>query len=371
MVHYKNNPLVLPIAGIFIVGCLATIFSITPVDSLLGNYKRYDGLISLIVYLCLFFLIVNYVKKEMICMFINAIIISTCLMCAYGILQFYGIDLFSWSTNFGGRVFSTIGHPGFFSAYLIMVLPLVYYRILTSKRIISFLIPVVVLILILVAFYLAKARASFIGLILSNICFLVLIGKPLLLKYRYKLITIFSIVIVITVVSSLKLEMNPASRIIEEIKIEDNKVRLLGSTNSRYWNILVAIEIIKDYPVLGLGFGCIDDVYVKYLNIVLEKTGGEGYSWEHQDRIHVSIFDKLVTVGILGGLVTLWFIYSYGKMIYCSLNEHRLLVSALCSSVVAYWIQNLFIFAHVPVIMLFWFVVGLSVVSCKTNTVMQ
>ncbi len=365
MVHYKNNPLVLPIAGIFIVGSFATIFSINPLDSLLGNYKRYDGFASLIIYICLFFLIVNYVTKEMLGVFINAIIISTCLMCIYGILQYIGIDIFSWSTNYGGRVFSTIGHPGFFSAYLIMVLPLVYYRILTSKRIISFLIPVVVLILVLVTFYLTKARASFIGLVLSNICFLVLIGKPLLLKYKCKLATIFIIVIVITIVSSLKLEMNPASRIIEEIKIEDNKVKLLGSTNSRYWNVLVAIEIVKEYPLLGIGFGTIDDVYVKYINRVIEKTGGEGYSWEMQDRIHISIFDKLVTVGIIGGLVSLWLIYSYCRMMYVHLVNNRLIIATLCASTSAFWFQNLFIFGHVPVITLFWFVVGLSVVSCK------
>ncbi len=361
--RFDSNPLMLPLGCLLAVSCFATIFSISPMFSLLGGYKRYDGLASLIVYLCLFFLITQYVKKEMVGVFINAIIISTCFMCIYGIVQYYNLDFFNWSTNYGGRIFSTIGHPGFFSAYLIMVLPLVYYQIVKGKWYF-----IVALILILTVFYLTKTRASFLGLIISSGCFLGLIGKDLLLRYRYKLITIFSIVLIITLIMSFRLEMNPVARIIEDIKVENKKVKLLGTTNARYWNALVAMEIIKDYPVLGLGYGNMQNVYLKYINRVIAKTGGEGYSWEMQDRVHISIFDTPVRIGILGGLITLWFIYSYARMIWCSFKEHRLLVVALCSATVAYWGQNLFVFGHVPVITLFWFLVGLSVVSCKINT---
>ncbi|KKM79162.1 hypothetical protein LCGC14_1352640, partial [marine sediment metagenome] len=89
---YKNNPLVLPIAGIVIVSCFATIFSINPVNSLLGGYKRYDGFASLVIYICLFFVTVEYVRLEMIGLFINSIIITACIMCVYGVFQYYGYD---------------------------------------------------------------------------------------------------------------------------------------------------------------------------------------------------------------------------------------------------------------------------------------
>ena len=281
-------------------------------------------------------------------------------MCVYGVFQYYGYDIFKWSTDYGGRVFSTIGHPGFFSAYLIMVLPLVYYQIIKGKWYF-----IVALILILVTFYLTKTRASFLGLIISSGCFLGLIGRELLLRYRYRLATIFGIVLIITIVMSFRLEMNPVSRIVEDIVVKDKKVKLLGTTNTRVWNIKVAMEIIKDYPVLGIGYGNIGNVYLKYINEVIIKTGGEGYSFELQDRIHVSVFDVLVKIGILGGIVTMWFLYSYGKMVSVHLVNNRIMIASLCSAVVAYWGNNLFVFAHVPNLTLFWVLIGLSVISCK------
>ncbi len=362
--RFNNNPLMLPLGCLLAVSFFATIFSINPLASLLGGYKRYDGLASLIIYLCLFFLITQYVKKEMIGLFINTIIITACIMSVYGILQYYGIDYFQWSTNYGGRIFGTIGHPGFFSAYLIMVLPLVYYQIIKGRWYF-----IIALILILTVFYLTKTRASFLGLIISSSCFLGLLGKDLLVVYKYRLISIFSIVLIITVVMSLRLEMNPVSRIVEDIKIEDKKVKLLGTTKARYWNVLVAIEIIKDYPVLGIGYGNINTVYLEYINKVIKKTGGEGYSFEWQDRIHVSPMDTLVRIGILGGLATLWFMYSYGRMMYVHLVNNRILIASLCSAVVAYWGQNLFVFGHVPNLTLLWVLIGLSVISCEKDIV--
>lgn len=356
---FKNNPLMIPIGCIFVISCFATIFSINPVESLLGNYKRYNGLASLMVYLCLFFLIVSYVKKDMLDLFINAIIITACLTCGYGILQSYGIDYFNWNTDYGKRIFSTIGHPAFFSAYLIMILPLVYYQVIKGRWYFLF-----ALVLILTTFYLTKTRATFVGLIISNILFFVLLGKPLIRKHLFKVCLIIGVVLSISTVSILSMKKNPISRMVNDIKIEGSKVKLLTTASTRRYNVLMAVEIIKDYPVLGIGFGTIDDIYIPYMNKVLAKTGGENYKFQLQDRIHSDFFDRTVNTGLLGLCAYLFFIYSYIKMMW-SQNGNRLLKVVLCSSLCSYFIQNQFSFGHVPILMLFWFLIGLSVIVCE------
>lgn len=361
---FEFNTLTLPVIVILVVGILATVFSINPLVSLLGDYKRYNGLFSLIVYVFLFFIIVHYVKMEMIDLFLNIIIVTACISCIYGLVQYYELmSCFKWNTTFGygGRIFSTIGHPAFYSAYLIMVLPLIYYQIVRGKWYF-----ILALVLILTTFYFTKTRASFIGLALSNICFLALIGKDVIIKYKYRLTAIFSIVLTITLFATFGIGKNPVSRIIKEVRVEGLKVKLSGNAHTRYYNMLIAVEIIKDYPILGIGAGNMGDVYPYYVNEILKKPSGKDYVFrEIQDRAHCSLFDTLITTGIIGGIISLWFLYSYARMIWCSINKHKILIATLCSSCVAYWIQNLFSFGHIPIITLFWFLIALTVIACE------
>ena len=106
-----KQPLSLPIAAYLFVSGLATIFSINPYISLVGNYVRYEGFISTIVYISLFFVIVNFIDKKRLSSLLNVIILTACFASIYGILQHFGLDLYHWSTSFGYRVASTFGHP--------------------------------------------------------------------------------------------------------------------------------------------------------------------------------------------------------------------------------------------------------------------
>ena len=57
-----SQPLSMPIVAFLFVSGLSTIFSVNPYLSLVGTYKRYGGFISTIVYVSLFFVIVNNPK---------------------------------------------------------------------------------------------------------------------------------------------------------------------------------------------------------------------------------------------------------------------------------------------------------------------
>lgn len=95
-----SQPLSLPIVSFLFVSGLSTIFSINPYLSLVGTYKRYGGFISTIVYVSLFFIIINFIEKRRLNSLLNVIILTACIASIYGILQHFGLDLYHWSTSF-------------------------------------------------------------------------------------------------------------------------------------------------------------------------------------------------------------------------------------------------------------------------------
>ena len=112
----------LPMLAYLMCTAAATLLSINVYVSFAGSYGRYEGLITTLNYVLLFFIAANTVtsvekiKKIMVCA-----VVSGALMSVYGIIQRMGIDPFVWGgviTN--ERVISTIGQPNFLAAYLDM-----------------------------------------------------------------------------------------------------------------------------------------------------------------------------------------------------------------------------------------------------------
>ena len=130
-----RQPLILPILALLFVSGFATLLSINPYLSLVGTYKRYGGFVSTITYISLFFVIIHFVNKKRLSSLLNVIILTACFASIYGILQHFGLDLYKWSTSFGYgiRVSATFGHPAFFSAFLIMVIPLILIKIFENQ----------------------------------------------------------------------------------------------------------------------------------------------------------------------------------------------------------------------------------------------
>ena len=221
-----SQPLCLPIIAFLFVSGLATIFSINPYLSLVGTYKRYGGFISTLVYISLFFIIVNFIDKRRLGSFLNVIISTACIASIYGIFQHFGLDLYHWSTSFGYRAASTFGHPAFFSAFLIMVIPLVLFKIFSNSNLrsstfkaeLSSCLYIGILALLIVAFYYTKTRASFLGLIISNLFFFSFIGKKNLLANKTKTVVTITIIIGISIFFNVNNKTSVIGRFVEDIK---------------------------------------------------------------------------------------------------------------------------------------------------------
>jgi len=123
--NYKSvsTPINLAVLGFFTSTILSTIFSIDPMMSLIGTYKRYEGLTAITCYIIQFFLIINFINTEAkFFRLLKAIIYAGLASACYGMIQHFGKDPLSWESWSPWRIISTFGNPVFYSAYAEMAL---------------------------------------------------------------------------------------------------------------------------------------------------------------------------------------------------------------------------------------------------------
>ncbi|MCP4269441.1 MAG: hypothetical protein GY777_28370, partial [Candidatus Brocadiaceae bacterium] len=398
-----KQPLNLPIIAYLFVSGLATLFSINPYLSLVGNYILYEGFISTVVYISLYFAIINFIDKRRLSLLINIIIVTACIASMYGILQHFGLDFQQWNTSFGNRVSSTFGHPAFFSAFLTMVIPLILIKIFFDSHLRrSTVLYIVILTLLMIAFYYTKTRASFLGLIISNLFFFVFIGKKNLLTNKVKTIVTITIIIGISVffnvsneesvigrfkgdISSAPLDSKQftpspgdtktALSLQQDLSNEDIGVanQLGGTMRLRVFQYLTGLKIIHDYPILGIGPDTLGMMYPQYLSKVFKDKDEHRYLGNKKtaERIHNDFLDATVSRGFLGLVVYVWFLFAYARMVWKGCrkanNSDKLLIIGLCAGCLAYFVQNQFSFGHMSIITPFWFLVAMSVIACSVR----
>ncbi|KAA0249794.1 MAG: tetratricopeptide repeat protein [Candidatus Jettenia sp.] len=404
--HTSIDIPILAYIGVFII---SSILSINPIMSLFGTYKRFEGLTATVCYIFLFYTTVNFVTtKKRFYFLLISIITGAAISSCYGIAQHIGFDMFKWSSFEARRVFSTFGNPVFFSTYLVMALPLAVVLFLgnsferkesppvRSPYIVWFFFALSLI--IYTTFWLTNTRACFVALLGGLIPLFFFVSKWRLTK-RYKNVILIVLYILIGVAFNVRHETSVIKHFTADVKAADspessvskgeskelpdfdntqNKSRpwitahlsVAGSSFSRIFQYLAALEIMKDYPVFGIGPDTIGIIYQKNLAKVFSlRESDRGFPFPRQDRIHNDILDTVVTRGIFGLGTYLWLLAAFG--IYIGKNykkltsENKLLMLGLLTGVLCYLIQNEFSFGNTPIVMLFWIMMGLCISIIK------
>ncbi len=123
----RRTPLDVPLMILLFVMVLATSVSIDPHLSTWGQLYRYEGLVTVINYVFIYYVTVNFVRKEGDRnLLIGGILLISGLVAIYAVLQRFGIDIITWDPEVMDvtRSFATFGNPVFLGAYLTLVLPI-------------------------------------------------------------------------------------------------------------------------------------------------------------------------------------------------------------------------------------------------------
>jgi tetratricopeptide (TPR) repeat protein len=129
----NSLPLAIPTLVYALVFVFGTVTSVVPGTSLWGSYQRLQGTYTNLSYIALAALIVLTLRRrEQLERLITVLILSSLIAVGYGLVQHYQHDPLPWKGDVISRVASTMGNSIFVAAYLIMVLPFAFYRVIVS-----------------------------------------------------------------------------------------------------------------------------------------------------------------------------------------------------------------------------------------------
>lgn len=400
----------LPLLFFLLITIAATIFSQNPYISLVGAYYRYEGLITFINYLFLFYVVVNFLNENSIRRILNVTVFTGGVIGFYGLMQHLNRDLVGWWAYEPNRVFSTFGNPVYLGAYTATLLPLAVAMCLNElrnqKKIplktkqlkdkVTYLLKAVFikispwlygisLALILSGLCLSQGRGAFLGFVASMLAFFAIAFKAKILIPK-KVIVTLAIIILVVGYFNLKPETSSIKRFLQMVEkivtVEEYKdsipttseeetfvtaVRSAGGARPIMWRD--SLKIIKDYPLLGIGPETFGFIYPKYRSLELILT--EGGEYGRPDRVHNDIIDLTLAKGLLGLGTYLWMLFIFFwlsfKGCFSSNKEYRILNIGLFAAGVGYFVQNQTCFWIIPSTSIFFILAGI-VARLNTQT---
>ncbi|NTU84052.1 MAG: hypothetical protein HGA45_32555, partial [Chloroflexales bacterium] len=131
--RFAAIPLAVPVLVYALVFLFTTFTSVVPATSFWGSYQRLQGTYSNLSYILLFVAIVAVVRRRaQIERVITLAMATSVAVAGYGVIQHFGVDPLPWLGDVTTRVASTMGNSIFVAAYMIMVLPLALYRLISG-----------------------------------------------------------------------------------------------------------------------------------------------------------------------------------------------------------------------------------------------
>jgi len=289
--YYKNqtslitkHPLNLPVTVFVVSQIFATIFSIDQHNSFWGYYSRLNGgLLSLITFSTLFFIIQNYLDTQFIKKIIIFSLSSGVIIAIYGILQHFGIDKNLWPhDDVMTRVFSTLGQPNWLAAYLCILIPLTFFLNPINRY--------PLLIIFLTSLFFTKSKSGLIAASISLAIYFIL--KYKISKKIIFIITSFTLLIIFFALKPQKVNPN---------------LNITSSTDIRKIVWMGAVNVGLKYPLFGTG----PETFANSYYWVRPASHNLTSEWEYlYNKVHNEYLNYFATSGFIGLFAYTYFIIS-------------------------------------------------------------
>lgn len=359
-----RSPLDLPILTFIAFTGIATLLSINRYQSFFGDFSRYDGFLTYLNYLFLFFVAANHLRdKSSVKTVLYAIVGTSLFISIYGISQHFGYDFFLME---GGadisRSFSTLGNPVFLGAYLVLIIPIAIGLSWAEKDYKRYIFGSAAALGVICLFF-TYTRAAWIGFFASAVTLLIL--APKFLKGKLRSIPRkkwiagvgIAIVLLILVISSASYsKYNQLSRVVSET------VSVSGSVSTRLFTWGSTMHLIKDRFALGWGPDTFPLVFPKYENVHQIQIEGRNVM---TDRSHNEFLQIASGMGLVGLFAYLWIFVVFGYFCLSTLKKFKkgnsylkIMTAMYFASFIGYLIQIQFSFSVVTVAPIFWMSMG-------------
>lgn len=325
-------PLVLALGALALCYGLATAFSLDPYASLWGSYDHMEGTVTFacgIVFLAA--LAVHLRSDAQVERLTTTITIGSFPLVLYGLMERAGYDAIPQPQLTHTRIFSLLGHPMYFAAYLLLVIPLCLFRVLklcreiksgaglvglrlTGVALYGFILATQVL-----AFLFTETRGSVLGLIAGLTFFALSAG----ISSRRRSILVLgfgAMMVVLLGLGLLALPNGPFQRwttlpIVHRLSQTFSQKEAAASIRLDYW--AAAVRIMTSHEPISIAKGESDHRHwlrplIGYGPETVEGVLDSEYTYPgtdfsvRTDRLHNLILDNWLTLGTAGvaGLTT-------------------------------------------------------------------
>ncbi|KKW47379.1 MAG: O-antigen ligase [Parcubacteria group bacterium GW2011_GWA1_59_11] len=356
-----RSPLAIALGAFFLVAALSLIPAADPYRAFFGDVERSEGLFGLLHFAVFFLLTATLFERRDWHNFMRLFLLGGLIALPAALLQFAGVSISDFLPA-EGRPGSFMGNPAFLSVYAMLLLAFGLLVAREGRR--ENFRPDVWLGLLLAALtvpvlLVANTRGALVGLgagVLFALIYLAFrvgsresgVGsrRDLTQIARYLLagLAIFAGLFWFTRQAPVWQNIPGLDRLSQTSLSDDTtRTRLLAARTS--WNAF------KEKPVLGWGI----ENYSRAYNLHYEPQFAE-YEEAWFDRAHNKIFDLLVMQGALGLLA---YLAVFG-LAFFALFRHRdrTAVAVLGGLLVAYFVQNLFLFDNTDTYLGFFAVLG-------------
>jgi O-antigen ligase len=365
-----GNPLLLPAVIYGVIYILAALFSIDPTTSLWGIGTK-QGAMTVLFSILFFILLTSAVQnKKQIDRLITSLIIGSIPVCIYGLVQFFGFDPFDWISRSMSQVHSTLGYSLYYGAYLALVIPFTFSRVISGwgKRQGLYWIYLLILLLQIFSLFTTLARGAWLGFLVGCVLLLLL----LLIRWKKRKLIVLSAVI-ITLGGFLFLLLNtgwllPTSGVSNGLSSAQVALARAGSDYKRLELWRHTLPLISGRPLLGYGPETFLTAFWSYYPIETNQHLQEIHPWDP----HNLFLYHLTAVGIVGTTALLWLLIRFYRRTIAALNRYvdrnlQILVSAVVGSLTAYLILTQFNPTAITSLVLFWFVMALGAAIARDD----
>jgi putative inorganic carbon (HCO3(-)) transporter len=329
--------------GLFIlINLVSTILSISPVLSIFGLYRRYDGLLTLFSYAALLLLFANYGRIKDTA---YAILIAATLTSSYAILQHLKIYIIPTLT--ADRTTSLFGNPNFLAAYLLMAFPLALILHLSEKKNLFGIISLI----ILLGLFFTKTRATFLGLLVQIPFLLFLIRKKIDMKRLLVFMIPFFLFFIIL-----------GKPIIGRLISSSTDVARIGLWKGTF-------SVFCQHPLFGTGPEALSPAFVKNMPPEFIKHYKGAYILA--DKAHNEFLDIAATRGIFALLLWLLIISAIFKIGLSASGKERPFILAFLAGIFGYLVQAQFNLSLFSITHLVWVMMGLVIGSLSKRKVIK
>ncbi|MFA6549874.1 MAG: O-antigen ligase family protein [Candidatus Gracilibacteria bacterium] len=284
-------PLEIKLLGLIVIAELfAFIFSVDKATSLVGASYRFQGLIIQLVAI-IYFLNAVYIfqklensdRTDFFKWLISISVIASCLAL---IPYFIDIRIFSLS-NFGSRVYGTLGNPNYLALLLIAIIP--FFGLFSEfKSKISRILIAIGLLITLITLFLTGSRSAWVALIFGLLIASILV---VIKKKKYKmLVIVFAIIFIVVGIFTFQKYQN--TQIFHRFSMTEDST---GSVTTRLYLQKAGLELFIKHPIFGIGQETIAGQIEPYLPEYLKSN-----HIFYIDRTHNEFLDILVTQGLAG-----------------------------------------------------------------------